>query len=294
MELRHLRYFVAVAEEENVTRAAGRLHVSQPALSKQIRDLEDEIGFELLERSAKSVRLSEAGRTFLVEARAVLQRAEEAVRTAKAVATGHSGELNIGYAPMPTVQFLPSALQLFRSQLPGVRVRLHDLSTGEILEGLRRERLQIAFLVQPTPAMLRGLEFEPLCRDHMRLAMSRQHPWAQLRSVPLSQVARAPLVSYHRKEYPEYHDYLKALFAGSPRIVEEYDGGGSVITAVEAGAGLAILPASVEFVTGARIRLVPIVPAPPPLILGAAWTRGRLCPIAEKLLAIARGTAQRV
>src|SRR5512145_2694318 len=99
MELRHLRYFIAVAEAENVSRAALKLHVSQPALSRQIRDLEDELGFLLLERSAKSVRLTEAGRVFLAESRAVLQRAEEAVKTAREMATGTRGELHVGYAP---------------------------------------------------------------------------------------------------------------------------------------------------------------------------------------------------
>src|SRR6266571_8476029 len=96
VELRHLRYFVAVAEMENVSRAALKLHVSQPALSRQIHDLEDEIGFSLLERTAKSVRLTEAGRTFLTEARAVLQRAEDAVKAARTIATG-GGELHVGY-----------------------------------------------------------------------------------------------------------------------------------------------------------------------------------------------------
>src|ERR1700761_1528028 len=107
MELRHLRYFVAVAEDENVSRAALKLHVSQPALSRQIRDLEDELGFLLLERSAKSVRLTAAGRVFLAEARAVLQRADEAVLAARAVATGKRGEIHVGYAPSLTVQILP-------------------------------------------------------------------------------------------------------------------------------------------------------------------------------------------
>lgn len=104
MELRHLRYFVAVAKEQNVSRAALKLHVSQPALSRQIRDLEDEIGFLLLERSAKSMRLSAAGQTFLIEAQAALRRANEAVEAARAVASGLSEELNVGYAPMPTVR----------------------------------------------------------------------------------------------------------------------------------------------------------------------------------------------
>src|SRR5580693_364798 len=105
MELRHLRYFVAVAEEENVSRAALKLHVSQPGLSRQIRDLEGELGFPLFERSAKSLRLTDAGRAFLPEARAVLQRAEDAVQTARAVATGGRAELHIGYAPSLTARF---------------------------------------------------------------------------------------------------------------------------------------------------------------------------------------------
>src|SRR5437870_5076913 len=124
MELRHLRYFIAVAEEENVSRAALKLHVSQPALSRQIRDLEDEIGFPLLERSAKSVHLTEAGRAFLPGAREVLQQAEQAVKTARAIAEGGSGELHVGYAPSLTARILPQTLRAFQAELLKVRVRL--------------------------------------------------------------------------------------------------------------------------------------------------------------------------
>src|SRR5439155_1473141 len=143
MELRHLGYFIAVAQEENVSRAALKLHVSQPALSRQIRDLEDELGFLLLERSAKSVRLTDAGRAFLVEARAVLQRAEKAVESARAIANGGRGELHVGYAPSLTARILPQTLRAFQAELPKVRVRLHDLSTEEMLAGLREGKLQI-------------------------------------------------------------------------------------------------------------------------------------------------------
>src|SRR5256885_6229977 len=101
MELRHLRYFVAVAEAENVSRAALKLRVSQPGVSRQIRDLEEEIGFQLFERSAKSLKLTAAGKIFLTEARAVLQRTEEAIKKARAVADG-AGELHVGYAPSLT------------------------------------------------------------------------------------------------------------------------------------------------------------------------------------------------
>src|SRR6058998_1712058 len=152
MELRHLRYFIGVAEEENVSRAALKLHVSQPALSRQIRDLEQELGFSLLQRSAKSVRLTEAGRAFLTEARAVLQRADDAVKAARAIATG-GGELHVGYAPSLTARILPQTLRAFQAEPLGVRVLLHDLSTEEMLAGLRERKLQIAFVVRPTPAM---------------------------------------------------------------------------------------------------------------------------------------------
>src|SRR5687768_1749318 len=157
MELRHLRYFIGVAEEENVSRAALKLHVSQPALSRQIRDLEDELGFSLLERSAKSVRLTEAGRKFLAEARAVLQRAEEAIGAARLIANG--GELHVGYAPSLTARILPQTLRAFQAELPHVRVRLHDFSTEEMLAGLREGKLQMAFVVRLSPAMLRGLQW---------------------------------------------------------------------------------------------------------------------------------------
>src|SRR4029078_19331 len=114
MELRHLRYFVAVAEEENITRAAARLHVSQPPLSRQIRDLEEELGVALLERGAKHVRLTDAGRIFLNEARAVLERVQQATKAVRAVIDGKRGEIHVGYAPSLTVQLLPPALREFQ------------------------------------------------------------------------------------------------------------------------------------------------------------------------------------
>lgn len=293
--MRHLRYFVAVASEQNVSRAALKLHVSQPALSRQIRDLEDELGFLLLERSAKSVRLTEAGRTFLAESQAVLRRVDEAVKAARAVASGQHEELNVGYAPMPTVRFLPPALRAFRKQFAGVRVKLHDLSPEEMLTGLHEGKLKLAFLVRPTRAMLRGLHFEEFGRDHMRLAVGRNHPLAKLRSVSVKQLKNQSLVAYSRKEYPEYHACLRALFGGAkalPPIVEEHDDGVGVVTALETGSGVAILPQSLEFTTGDRIKLIPIAPSPPPLVIGVAWVPSRITPAAERLLRVTRESAK--
>ena len=293
MELRHLRYFIGVAEEENVSRAALKLHVSQPALSRQIRDLEEELGFLLLERSAKSVRLTEAGRAFLTEARAVLQRTEDAVKAARAIATGGRGELHVAYAPSLTARILPPTLRAFQAELPNVRVRLHDLSTEEMLAGLREGKLQIAFVVRLTPALLRGLRFEELARDSICLAVAPKHPLAGRRTVTLAEVAREPLVTYSRKDYPDAHENLAAMFAAiksKPRIAEEHDSVSSLIAAVEAGNGVAIAPQSLACTAGPRLKLIPFSPAPAPLAIGAAWAKNGLTAAAERFLKCAKET----
>src|SRR5882762_1365526 len=294
MELRHLRYFIGVAEEENVSRAALKLHVSQPALSRQIRDLEEELGFLLLERSAKSVRLTEAGRAFLIEARAVLQRAEEAVKTARAIATGERGELHVGYAPSLTARILPQILRAFQAELPNVRVKLHDFSTEEMLAGLREGKLQIAFVVRLTPALLRGLRFEELARDPMCLAVAPKHPLAGRRTITLAEVAREPLITYTRKDYPDAHQNLADMFAAiksKPRIAEEHDSVSSLIAAVEAGNGVAIAPRSLTCTAGPRLKLIPFSPAPAPLVIGAAWSKGGISAAGEQFLKCAKETA---
>jgi DNA-binding transcriptional LysR family regulator len=296
MELRHLRYFVAVAEEENVSRAALKLHVSQPALSRQIRDLEDELGFPLLERSAKSVRLLDAGRAFLIEARAVLQRADDAVKAARAIATGGRSELHVGYAPSLTARILPPTLRAFQAESPKARVILHDLSTEEMFAGLRKSKLQIAFVVRPTRAMLRGMRFEELARDAWCLAVAPSHPLARRRSVSIEEAAREPLIAYGRNEYPDYHENLAAIFAATktkPRVAEEHDSVSSLIAAAEAGGGVAVVSESLACIAGPRLKLLPLLPPPDPLVIGAAWPKAGLTGMAERFLKFARETAAR-
>ncbi len=293
MELRHLRYFVAVAAAENVTRAARKLHVSQPAVSRQIRDLEEEIGFPLLERGAKSVRLTDAGRTFLDEARAVLERAAAAVARARAVAARERAEIHVGYAPSPTVQILPPTLRAFAAKSPAVRVVLHDLSTGEMLSQLRDGKLHLAFLVRPARMMSRGLAFEELARDPMCVAVAPGHAFARRRTVTLAEVAREPLIAYRQADYPDYHAKLAAMFAGhgKPRIAEEHDSVTSLIAAIEAGCGAAVVTQSLGCLAGPRLKLVSLVPTPAPLVVGVAWMEKGLVGAAGTFLQCARDTA---
>lgn len=294
MELRHLRYFVAVADTENVSRAALTLHVSQPALSRQIRDLEEELGFNLLDRGARSVRLTDAGRTFVEGARAVLRRADEAVAEARIIATGGSRTLDVGYAMSPTVRILPPALRAFQSLQPAVRVRLHDLSTEGMLTGLRDGTLHIAFLVCSTRSLLRGLRSVELARLGTCLAVPPGHPLARRRRVTLAEIARQPLIAFTRKDYPDYHETLTALFAKTglrPRITEEHDSVSSLIAAVEAGSGVAVVTDSLACVAGPRLKLLPLSPAPPPFVIAAAWPPDGPVPAAAVFLQCAQQAA---
>ena len=291
MELRHLRYFIAVAEHENVTRAAAQLHVAQPSLSRQIRDLEGELGFDLFEHGAKSLRLTEAGRVFLERARAVVRSAGEAVDAARAVANGQAGELHLGYAPSLAVEMLPRMLRAFQEAHPGVRVQLHDLSTRELLRGLRGGTLHMAVMVKGSARVMADLDFTELERQSVRVAVPRGHPLAALSEVGLKDLAAQPFVAFTLADYPEHHAWMAGLFADfahPPPIVEEHDGVTSLIAAVEAGKGVALVSERMDCMAGNRLRLLPLRPAPEPLVIGIAVPKGSVVGPVKAFLKLAR------
>ena len=295
MELRHLRYFVAAAETENVSRAALKLHVSQPALSRQIRDLEDEIGFCLLERTAKSVRLTDAGRTFLDDARALLQHADEAVKKARAVASAEPTELHVGYSPAPVAEILPKTLRAFQHAMPNIHVRLHDRSNQAILDGVRDGRLQLGLIVSPPKASsLRDLRYQELFHERVCVAVAPQHPFARRRAIPLTEVAAEPLIGLTREDYPEYHDYLSIIFSKvkqKPRVVEEQDSMAGILSSVEAGTGVAIGLDVFGYGFGNRVKVLDLIPEPKPISVGIAALRVKLSAAAEKFWHCAKQAA---
>jgi len=297
VELRHLRYFVAVAEAENLSRAALKLHVSQPPLSRQIRDLEDELGFLLLKRTAKSVSLTEAGRTFLNEARAVLRHADEAVTKARAVASAEPTELHVGHSPTPFAEILPKILRAFQRKMPNVHIRLHDWSNKDTLDGIRDGRLELGLITAPPKdSSLRDLRYEELFRQRVCVAVAPQHPFARRRSVPLIEAAAELLICLTREDYPNYHDYLSIIFSKlkqKPRVIEEHDSMSGIMSAVEVGTAVAIGP-DFGYSFGNRVKFLHLTPEPKPFSVGIAARKGRLSSAAEKFWQCAKEAASRV
>jgi DNA-binding transcriptional LysR family regulator len=294
VELRHLRYFVAVAEEENVSRAAVKLHVSQPGVSKQIRDLEGEMGFSLFRRGGKSVRLTEAGKIFLGEARDIIQRTADAVEKARSGMTAPM-ELKVGYVPSGTVEILPRALRIFRTSFPGVQVALHDLSAEEMLPLLLQKKLDVALTVPPDK-LPRELRMKLLARYEPRVVVGTTHPLARATFVSLKQMASEPFAVLARKDYPHYHKHLRKMFAtvgAKLRIGSEHDSSTSLMAAVEAGHEFTLLPSSVSGATGKRLKLLNIRPALPPWVIAALWRKDAETELTSAFIAAALNPTNR-
>jgi DNA-binding transcriptional LysR family regulator len=295
VELRHLRYFVRVAEAENVSHAARKLHISQPAVSRQIRDLEEEIGLPLLKRRGKSVSLTAAGRAFLVEARAVLERTDEAVRNVRAFANNKQPELHVGYSSYLVDPVFDAILNKYQRAMPNVRVKLHDRSVEQNVDALLEGRLDVAFIFHaPKAGALRGLRFLVLSTEHPRLAVSPTHRLARRRVVSLEEAAREPFIILVPEEFPDYHYFIDAVFASTknkPKVAEEHESVGSIISAVEAGRGVALAADRFVHAFGPRVKLLGLTPEPMTADIGLAARRGLVSPAAEKFWQCAKETA---
>jgi DNA-binding transcriptional LysR family regulator len=292
MELRHLRYFVAVAEALNFTKASARLRVAQPALSRQMTDLEDEIGVDLMKRSPRGVTLTAEGKLFLDEVRELLKRADESVERVRALARGEYGELHVGYAPSPTVEILPPALAAFQKAVPRVKVLLHDLASDELIAGLQNSTLELAIMVEPVGEQTAGIEFKVLRTYPLCVAMTAGHPCARMKSIPLEKLATEPLVALRRKDYPEFDHFLDRIFTSiraKPRIAVECDSASSLITEVEAGRGIALATRVFKLVAGKRLLYRPLTGTTEVLSVGIARaTKSDVTPAGEKFCEILR------
>ena len=264
MELRHLRYFIAVAEELSFSRAAERLHVSQPPLSRQIRDLEAELKVKLLDRDRQGVQLTKVGRSVLVRARKLVRDAATLRAETQNMDPSSQETLRIGFAPSPTAAIISNVLCRFHELSPDTRVTLDDLTHTEMLSGLRKRKLHAALTLRPAAGEMRGLNFEAIRRHRVGIICARSSVLARQPAVRPSVIAGNELVVYRAKEFPEYHQWVSKLLGLNKsrlRIGEECDSVLGVVAAVESGRGVAVVGEFITAVAGSRACFVPFISA---------------------------------
>ncbi len=292
MELRHLRYFLAVAEELHFGRAAERVHIAQPPLSRQIQQLEEEIGVKLFHRTRRSVRLTHAGNAFLEEVRKILDLSEKAISLAQRAEQGEIGRLVVSFVGSATYSFVPSALRSFRELFPDVELVLREFSTDLQLEALHEGSVQVGFLRQPINDDT--LFIETILREPLRLAVPADHPLASTPRVELDMLAKEPFVMYSRQQGTAFYGEIMSLChrAGfSPKVVQEALQMPTVLGLVSVGIGVAIVPGSVQNLQmpGVVYRILTGVDQTTELAM--AWRRDDESPVSKAFLNVTRGIA---
>jgi LysR family transcriptional regulator, benzoate and cis,cis-muconate-responsive activator of ben and cat genes len=288
MELRHLRYFLAVVEEGSFSRAAEKLHVSQPPLSRQIRDLESELGGKLFDRNRQGVRLTRLGNAILAGSRGLIRDAESFRAEAKTLEKEIYEELRIGYAPSPTAVIISKVLTKYHELAPGGRLTLQDLTHTEMLLGLRAKKLHAALTLRPHPKEMRGLRFEMISRHAVGIICNAESPLAELSTVRPSMVASNELIVYRTKDFPEYHKWIAGILGvsiGRLITVQECDDALGLIAAVESAGGLAIVGEFITAVSGKRVRFVPFASKAHFLEVGLLYRPSGLSENTKRLIA---------
>jgi DNA-binding transcriptional LysR family regulator len=245
MELRHLRYFVAVAEALSFTKAAEKLHTAQPSLSRQIRDLEDELGVRLLHRTKQLVTLTDEGRSFLADAKRLVALAAETVESVRRLNTGETRVLNVGYVSNLFYDLLPKTLASFHQSFPTVSVNLFDLSCGEQFRALEDGKLDLGFVGLHEPIARRGLEFRTIASYKTVVALPNDNSCAAKTTIDLKDLAPMFFIGMSESSYPGYRDWLtktcqRAAF--TPKVLQDVDLERTMIHAVAAGLGVALVP----------------------------------------------------
>jgi DNA-binding transcriptional LysR family regulator len=288
MELRHLRYFVAVAEELHFGRAAARVRIAQPPLSQQIRQLERELGVVLFTRTKRRVELTPAGGAFLEEARRVLAQAERAMRTAQRADRGEIGHLAIGYVPSADLDILPRVLRVWGARFPHVEIELHALLPAAQIEALRNGRIQVGFVRLPVDEG--GLVVESIQREPLLAALPQRHRLARTARVRLADLAAETMILFPRHVAPGYYDlFISACRrAGfTPRTLHP----GSMQTnlaLVSAGLGVTLMPASIRSLRRAGVVYRALAPPVPHVELAVAYRRDERSAVLPAFLQVLR------
>lgn len=291
IELRHLRYFVALAEELHFGRAAQRLHISQPPLSQQIAALEKEIGVPLLLRTSRSVDLTEAGRVFLVEARQTLAQARSAIDLARRAATGEVGRLQIGFVPACGV--IPAAIRRFTRLFPSVQVTLRAMPSAEQADAVEHGRLDVGFV--HLPMEVSKLSCEPVESHALMAALPARHRLSRRRTIPWRALEGETFIGFPRAAAPGAYDALMSRLREAglvPRIAHETDSVLARLRMVGAGLGISLLPAYARNFKQPGVSLRPLGPPAAAATIGMVHCPPRHTPALGRFLEVVRETAR--
>lgn len=304
MELRHLRYFIAVAEEGHITRAAERLGIQQPPLSQQIKAIERELDVQLFRRKARGVELTDAGAAFLDDARATLAQIDRAFESTRRTARGEQGRMCVGVTSTSSLHpLVPRAIRAFSAACPKVSLTLEECLSNELLERLRNERTDVAF-IRTAPANPEGLIIEPLVDEPMVAALPRGHALTKTgrdTAIPLDRLAAETFILYGPPGTGMYDTIIAACHAAgfNPRVgnlgasTQQAPRIGSTLSLVAAGLGVTFVPASLQRmnIAGVAYRRVKAA-APPTARLSLASRRGDPSATVRQFVKLVRSTAR--
>ncbi len=286
MELRHLRYFLAVAEELNFSRAAERLHIAQPPLSQQIKDLETELGVLLFERTKRQVKLTPPGRVFFQEAQRVLEQAEWAAEMAKLAAKGQRGRLSIGFNSSATYSVLPKILREYRRNCPDVELILQELTTTQQIESLSDNRIDVGLLYSPLDK--EALNSLLIYREPLIMALNSHHPLSQAPNPSLEMFKNESFILPPYQIGGGLYKQIMSFFEEVnfvPKLVQEAIQLQTMISLVAGGVGIAIVPASLQNLQLEGVVYRSLQETTPEIEIAVAWRQNNCSPILNKFLA---------
>ncbi|MDX2214019.1 MAG: LysR family transcriptional regulator [Oculatellaceae cyanobacterium bins.114] len=289
MELRQLRYFLAVVEEMNFSRAADRLQIAQPPLSRQIHQLETELGVELFHRTKRQIQLTEIGKIFLAEARQILERVDQGMKTVARANRGEMGQLVVGFEGSSTYDVIPVSLKVYRERFPDVDLAVYAMTTEEQFQALLDGRIQVGFMVSPLKN--KYLTLEPILRESLVLALPENHPLAVKSQVKVQDLESEAFIMFHRHRGCGLYDNAIAVCrrAGfSPRVIQEADEMQVILGFVAAGLGIALLSASVQQFQRPGVTYRSLLPATPKVVLALAWQHTNQSPVLQAFVQVVR------
>ena len=287
MELRHLRYFVTLAEELHFGRAAERLHIAQPPLSQQIRQLENELGFELFHRTKRKVELSEAGEVFLVEVQQIFRQLEQAIFLGRQISRGEIGKLVIGFVSSAAYNILPDFLLHFRHNNPNINLELHELTTDEQLRWLQSGRVDVGFIRPPVDE--NTYESKIIFQESLIIALPENHLLANQEKVSLQSLKNESFILFPRLLAPGLYDLIISFCQKngfSPKVTQEAIQMQTIVSLVAAEIGVAIVPESLQNLQRTGVVYKSFVEETPQISITMIWRKDHISVVLKRFLEV--------